>query len=519
MLHMMLQKNALVPAVPQHQSELLFGYNPAKSSASAATREIGIMLIGFVVLYLVLSIGIGLYAATKVHNARDYITAGQSLPMIVVIAMVFATWFGAETVLGIPATFLDENLGGTISDPFGASLALILFGLLFARPLYRMKLITLGDFYRQRYNRPVEIVMSLAIAASYLGWVSAQVMALGLVFNVLSDGVITTSQGIMIGAAVVSLYTLFGGMWSVALTTFVQMTIIVAGLLWISVLVGDMPEVNGVAPVIEHAAAAGKFEFWPAMEWAAIITFVAGLLTMGFGSIPQQDVFQRANSSKNETIAVWGTVIGGTVYLLFAAVPLYLTYSATLVDPAMTSALLAEDAQLVLPTFVKTHLPLLAQIIFYGALLSVIMSTASGTLLAPSVTISENIIKEFLPHHRMSQQALLRVTRGVVVAFAVLVVWYSLWSLESETSIHQMVENAYKVTLATAFVPLFAGIYWKRANSYGAGLSIVLGFTAWIAMEFIAPEGALPPQFAGFIASLVGMVAGSLLSADKPAHA
>ncbi|MFZ5574022.1 MAG: sodium:solute symporter family protein [Pseudomonadota bacterium] len=477
------------------------------------------MLIGFVVLYLVISIGIGLYAATRVHNARDYITAGQSLPMIVVVAMVFATWFGAETVLGIPATFLDENLGGTISDPFGASLALILFGLLFARPLYRMKLVTLGDFYRERYNRPVEIVMSLAIAASYLGWVSAQVTALGLVFNVLSDGVITAPQGILIGASVVALYTLFGGMWSVALTTFVQMIIIVAGLLWISYLVGSMPEVGGVAPVVAHAFAAGKFEFWPPLEWAAIVTFVAGLLTMGLGSVPQQDVFQRANSSRNETIAVWGTVIGGALYLLFAAVPLYLTYSATLVDPAMTTVLLAEDAQLVLPTFVKTHLPFYAQIVFYGALLSVIMSTASGTLLAPSVTISENIIKEMMPRHRLSQKKLLFITRAVVVAFAVLVVLYALWSRESETSIHQMVENAYKVTLATAFVPLVAGIYWKRANSAGAGWSIVLGFAAWIAMEFIAPEGALPPQFWGFFASLAGMVAGSLLSSHKSSPA
>jgi solute:Na+ symporter, SSS family len=468
------------------------------------------MLIGFVVLYLVLSIGIGLYAATKVHNARDYITAGQSLPMIVVIAMVFATWFGAETVLGIPATFLDENLGGTISDPFGAALALILFGLLFARPLYRMKLLTLGDFFRQRFNRPVEVVISLAIAASYLGWVSAQVVALGLVFNVLSGGVITQQEGILIGAAVVTIYTLFGGMWSVALTTLVQMTVIVAGLLWIAVLVGDMPEVNGVAPVIEHAAAAGKFEFWPPLEWAAIVTFVAGLLTMGLGSIPQQDVFQRANASKNERIAVWGTVIGGSLYFVFAAVPIYLTYSATLVDPGMTATLLEEDAQLVLPTFIKLHLPFFAQIIFYGALLSVIMSTASGTLLAPAVTISENIIKEFLPHHRMSQKALLRVTRGVVVAFAALVIVYSLWSVESETTIHEMVANAYKVTLACAFVPLVAGIYWKRATNTGAGLSIILGFAAWIAMEFVAPEAALPPQFAGLIASAVGMIAGSL---------
>src|SRR4030066_1320779 len=165
------------------------------------------MLIGFVVLYRVLSPGIGLYAATKVHSAADYITAGRSLPMIVVIAMVFATWFGAETLLGIPPPFLDENLGGTISDPFGASLALILFGLFFARPLYRMKLLTLGDFFRQRYNRPIEVVISSAIALSYLGWVSAQVVALGLVFNALSDGLITQEEGILIGAAVVLLYT------------------------------------------------------------------------------------------------------------------------------------------------------------------------------------------------------------------------------------------------------------------------------------------------------------------------
>ena len=467
-------------------------------------------LLGFVILYLVLSIGIGLYAATKVHSAADYITAGRSLPMVVVVAMVFATWFGAETVLGIPATFLDENLGGTISDPFGAALALILFGLFFARPLYRMKLMTLGDFFRQRYNRPVEVVISAAIALSYLGWVSAQVVALGLVFNVLSSGAITQAEGILIGAAVVLLYTLFGGMWSVALTTLVQMTVIVIGLLWIAKLVGDMPAVNGIAPVIDHAAAAGKFEFWPPLEWAAIVTFVAGLLTMGLGSIPQQDVFQRSNSGRTEAIAVWGTVIGGSLYFLFAAVPIYLTYSATLVDPAMTSALLAEDAQLVLPTFVKSHLPFYAQIVFYGALLSVIMSTASGTLLAPSVTISENIIKEFMPHHRMSQKKLLWITRTVVVVFSLLVVAYSLWSLESETSIHEMVANAYKVTLACAFVPLVAGLYWKRASNAGAGLSIVLGLVVWIAAEVIAPEAALPPQFAGLIASAFGMIAGSL---------
>ena len=466
------------------------------------------MLLGFVIFYLVLSIGIGVYAATKVHNTRDYVTAGRSLPLPMVVAMVFATWFGAETVLGIPATFLDEDMGGLISDPFGASLCLILFGLFFAKPLYRMNLLTIGDFYRQKYNRFVEVMVAVAIALSYLGWVAAQVTALGLVFNVLSDGMITQAQGVMIGAAVVLIYTLYGGMWSVALTTFVQMIVIVLGLLWITWLVSDMT--GGVAPVVEHAHAAGKFNFWPELNSIAMLAFIAGLLTMGFGSVPQQDVFQRANASKNENIAVWGSVVGGIAYFIFAAIPLFLAYSATLIDPQKVASLLSSGgAEYILPSLVVDHLPMYAQVVFYGALLSVIMSTASGTLLAPSVTISENILKGIVGPQ--SDDHFLRMIRIVVVLFTVGVTLYALWAVGKETGIHQMVENAYKVTLVMAFTPLVAGIYWKRANGQGAVLAIMLGLLTWIPLEMMAPEGDIPPQLAGFIMSIAGMIAGSLL--------
>ena len=468
------------------------------------------MLVGFVFLYLILSIGIGMYAATKVHNARDYITAGRSLPMYIVLAMVFATWFGAETVLGIPATFMEEDMGGLISDPFGAALCLVLFGLFFARKLYRMNLLTIGDFYRQRYGHKVEIIAGIAIALSYLGWVSAQVTALGLVFNVLSDGSITQAQGILIGAAIVLLYTLYGGMWSVALTTFVQMIVIVIGLIYIATLLADMT--GGVAPVVQHAVDNDKFHFWPDLNAVAMVAFISGLLTMGFGSIPQQDVFQRANASKNENVAVWGTVLGGVAYFVFAAVPLFMAYSANLIDPALTAQWMADDSQKLLPELVKAHLPLFAQVVFYGALLSVIMSTASGTLLAPSVTLSENVLKGWLARKNLSDHKMLVMTRWVVGIFSVCVTLYALWALDQDTGIHQMVENAYKVTLVLAFTPLVAGLYWKRATTLGAYWAMGLGVAAWLPMEFIAPEAALPPQFAGFLMSIVGMVAGSLLS-------
>jgi Na+/proline symporter len=464
------------------------------------------MLLWFVIAYLVVSIGLGLYAATRVHNSRDYFVAGRHLPIFVVFAMVFATWFGAETVLGISATFLTDGLAGLVSDPFGAALCLILFGLFFARPLYRMGLLTIGDFYRRRYDRPVEMITSICIALSYLGWVAAQITALGVVFNVLTEGYVTREAGMVIGAAVVLFYTLFGGMWSVAVTTAVQMVIIVVGLLVITWMVAD--QAGGVATVVEHAAASNKFEFWPAFSAPELLAFIAAWITMGFGSIPQQDVFQRVNSARTENGAVHGTIAGGVAYLLFAAVPLFLAYSATLIDPEMVARLIEEDPEQILPSLIYQHLPLYAQVIFYGALLSVIMSTASGTLLAPSATIAENVIKNLLPS--MDDRHFLRMTRIVVVCFAVLVTVYA---LSTGATIHRMVENAYKVTLVSAFVPLLAGIYWKRATTQGAMTAIVLGIGSWLLMEIYLPEGdsMWPPQLVGLLCASVGMVLGSLL--------
>jgi SSS family transporter len=463
------------------------------------------MLIGFVILYLVISIGVGMYAATRVHNARDYVVAGRHLPIYIVTATVFATWFGSETVLGIPATFLNEGLRGIVSDPFGSSMCLILVGLFFARKLYRMNLLTITDYYRKRYGRKVEVITGVAIIISYLGWVSAQMTALGLVFNLLSQGVITQTQGTLIGAAIVLLYTLYGGMWSVALTDFFQMTIIIVGLLYILYVASDMA--GGLGHVVQHAAQKGQFNFWPEANSKDVIAFVAAWITMMFGSIPQQDVFQRVMSAKSENIAVAGSVLGGSFYFFFAFVPLTIAYSATLIDPGLVSGLLDKDSQMILPQLILNHMPVFAQIMFFGALLSAIMSTASGTLLAPSVTFSENILKPYLRHH--NDKTLLFTMRVVVVCFAAVV---TLFALYSNASIYQMVENAYKITLVVAFVPLVSGLYWQRACKQGAYLSIALGLAVWLPMEIWLPEGEalLPPQFAGFLASVAGMIVGSL---------
>jgi SSS family transporter len=462
------------------------------------------MLLTFVILYLALSIGVGIVAALRVHNTRDFVLAGRTLPLYVVTAMVCATWFGSETVLGISSTFLKEGLRGVVADPFGSSLCLVLVGLFFAAKLYRMNLLTIGDYYRTRYDATAELLTSLAIVVSYLGWLSAQIVVIGLVFNVVTGGAVGVGAGIVIGAAVVLVYTLWGGMYSVAWTNFVQMVIIVVGLLYIFFLVAD--QAGGVGTVVAHAHAAGKLEFWPKPEARDILAFIGAGVTLMFGSIPQQDVFQRVTSARSERVAVAGSVLGGVFYFALAFVPMFLAYSAGLIDPKLVASLIEKEHQQILPALIIGHTPLAAQILFFGALLAAVMSTASATLLAPSVTFTENVLKRFL-RRELDDREFLLAMRIVVAAFAAGV---TVFALNTDSTIYEMVVGAYKATLVAAFVPLAAGLYWRRATAQGALAAIVGGLVTWIALEIAAPEGLFPPQLAGLLASIAGMLLGSL---------
>jgi SSS family transporter len=462
------------------------------------------MLLTLVIAYLLGTIAIGLWAAKRVRTAADFAIAGRHLPMMMIVTTTFATWFGSETVLGIPAKFVQGGLGSVVEDPFGAGTCLILVGLFFAAKLYRMTLLTISDYYRERYGRGVEVVCSLIIILSYLGWVSAQVTALGLVFNLLSGGAITIPMGMVLGTVSILAYTLFGGMWSVAVTDFIQMIILVLGLSIIAVFAAD--QAGGADKVISLAVSRDLFRFWPEPTAAQILAFIAAAITMMFGSIPQQDVFQRVMSAKDLKAATRGPVIGGVCYILFAAVPMFLVTSALIIMPEQAASLIQDDPQKVLPTLVMEHMPFVMQVLFFGALLSALKSTASATLLAPSVTFVENIWRQFFPRRSDRQQ--LWAMRIAVLVFSACVCAYAI-ALQG-TPIYEMVSAAYQITLVGAFVPLVAGLYWPRASTQGAVFSIVLGLLAWLLFMATDAGELVPAQLAGLIMAAVGMAVGSL---------
>lgn len=459
------------------------------------------MLVASIILYLLITIAIGFWAARRVKGSGDFLLAGRSLPMVLSTSALFATWFGSETVFGASSRFLEGGLFAVIEDPFGAALCLLLFGLFFARKLYNMNLLTLGDYFKVRFGRRTEIVASVFMVPAYFGYTAGQLVALGLISNVVMG--IPIWQGIVVSALVVTLYTYVGGMWAISITDFIQSIIIVSGLLILAFIM--LNKAGGISNVFANVPAE-NFQFFPKADATSIVHWFAAWSVLGLGSIPSQDVFQRTMSSGSATVAVRSCFYAAFLYLTIAMLPLLISLCVKYLYPIEIGV----DKQLTLLNMVMQHTAMPVQILFFGSLLSAIMSTTSSSMLAPAALFSENIVKP-LTKHRVSDKQLLYTTRLSLIVFSSIATVMA--CLNSD--IYELVGMSSILSLVSLFIPLTFGIYWKRANSTGALISIVAGMMVWCYYEFFPTS--IPSLVMGTLASFVGMLLGSLLF-KKSAH-
>ena len=418
--------------------------------------------------------------------------AGRSLPITLSSAALFATWFGSETVFGASSEFLKGGLYSVIEDPFGAALCLVLFGLFFARKLYGMNLLTLGDFFKVRFGRRTELVASIFLAPPYVGYIAAQLVAMGLILNAVTG--LAVWEGVVISAFVVTFYTYVGGMWAISVTDFFQSILTITGLLVLAVILAK--EAGGVATVLREVPPQ-NFKFLPGFNFKEIVLYFAAWSVLGLGSVPSQDVFQRVTSSNSASTAVRSCFIAAFLYLTVAMLPLFISLCTKHLYPNQTG-----DSQMALPRMVLAHTGLPIQILFFGSLLSAIMSTTSSAILAPAAIFSENIVKP-LAKRSYTDRQMLMLTRISVLLFAALAT--TMACLRS--NIYHLVGESSILSLVSLFAPLVLGLYWKKASPSGALLSMVSGITVWIVFEFY--KTTWPSLVPALLVSLLAMIAGS----------
>jgi len=425
--------------------------------------------------------------------------AGRSLPLLLSSSALFATWFGSETVFGASSEFLKGGLFAVIEDPFGAALCLVLFGLFFARKLYSMNLLTLGDFFKVRFGKRTELVASAFIVPSYVGYIAAQLLAMGLILNVVTD--LAVWQGVVISAMVVTFYTYVGGMWAISITDFIQSVIIIGGLLVLAIVLSI--KAGGVSVVLNEAHPE-TFRFLPEHNFKDIVIYLGAWSVLGLGSIPSQDVFQRVMSSGSVNTAVRSCYIAAFMYLTIAMLPLFISLCVKHLYPEFATG----DAQLALPSMVLSHAALPVQILFFGSLLSAIMSTTSSAILAPAAIFSENLVKP-LAKGRLSDKQLLMVTRISVLGFSILATIMA----TVRSNIYELVGESSILSLVSLFAPLVFGLYWKRSTAGGALFSMVLGTFTWFIFERI--DTSWPSLVPGLVVSVLAMIIGSLIWKKK----
>jgi len=448
------------------------------------------MLAFSIVAYLLLNLGIGLWASRKITTTTDFLLAGRRLPLFLAASATFATWFGSETIMGAPAEFIEKGFLGVIEDPFGAALCLFLVGIFFARRFYKMNIITFCDFFKIRYGRPAELLSAILIIPSYFSWIAAQLLAMGIVLKVILGWSLT--ECILLSSCVVILYTIWGGMWSISITDFVQTVMIIAGLLVVAITL--YLKVGGFSPLIQKAPK-DFFRIYPPFTFKDSVEYFAAWITIGLGSIPQQDVFQRVMSAKSANISVKASLLSSFMYLTVALLPLFIGLCGHHLYPE-----LGTDAQMIIPNMVLLHTGLPLQILFFGALVSAILSTTSSAIMAPAAVLGENVIKFFRPE--LTDKQLLKIIRiGIVVITAICI-----FMAATRESIFELVGESSAFSLVSLFIPLTAGIYWSKANQFGCILSMISGLIVWYLCVWI--ETAYPPIIYGLLASFAGMLLG-----------
>ncbi len=444
--------------------------------------------------YLALNLGIGLWASRRVSTTQDFVLAGRNLPLLLAASATFATWFGSETIMGAPAEFIQHGVLGVIEDPFGAALCLFLVGVFFARRLYEMNIVTFCDYFRIRYGRRAELLSAILIIPSYFSWIAAQLMAMGIVLKIVLGWSLT--ECILLSSVVVILYTVWGGMWSISITDFLQTILIILGLSIVAIILYQ--KTGGMAAITQKLPE-DFFRFYPEFTFKSSVEYFAAWITIGLGSIPQQDVFQRVMSARSAQTAVRATLISSFMYLSVAFIPLFIALCGHLLYPELEQ----QDGQMIIPQMMLLHMSLPLQVMFFGALVSAILSTTSSAVMAPAAVLGENIVKFFRPD--ITDRQLLLVIRISIVLITAVCIFMA----TTRESIFELVAESSAFSLVSLFIPLAVGIYWQRANTVGCLLSMIAGLVAWLFCIWLETE--YPPLIYGLLASTVGMLIGVFL--------
>jgi len=459
------------------------------------------ILLG-VLAYIALQFAVAIWVSRRIKTESDYILGGRQIGLSLAAFSVFATWFGAETVLGSAGRVYSDGLSGAQGEPFAYAVGIIIMGLLFAVPLWRRGLVTFGDLFRDRFSPGVERLTVILLVPGSVLWAAAQIRGFGQIMGTTTG--MSVSASITLAAAIVVLYTAAGGLLADIYSDFVQGIAIIIGLVAMFVVIlvelgGPGQALAGIEPARLAPMKSGQTLLDFLEQWAIPIC----------GSLVAVELISRVLACKSADVARTATWIGGVGYLLVALIPVFFG----LVGPQLSPGL--GEAEQIVPALAQKYLPAVLYVMFAGALISAILSTVDSALLAAASLISHNIVLRVKPG--MSETAKVAFARVGVAVLGLIA--YAL-AIQAE-GISALVELASAFATAGIFVALVFGLFTGWGGAPSAYAAIAAGALVWACGKFAL--GLQAPYVCGVLAALLGYVlvtvATRFLAAERRAQA
>lgn len=468
------------------------------------------IVITIIVFYFMAMVLIAWYAGKTVKDSTDYMAGGRKMPLWLTTGALIATFICGGTIMGGAGAAYGGGFFATIPDPFACAVALVIAGLFYMGITRKTKIISAGSFYRSRFGPRAAAASSICMIPTYLMWTAVQIMAIGKLFQVLIGWDYVMSA--IIGGAILILYTFWGGMVAVVWTDTAQFIILFIGTL--ALLPYSIDAAGGMAN-IRSAVPPDFFSLAP-KEWSVVglLTYSALWIGIGTGSLPCPDLMQRSFVAKTPKVAKWAGVWSGILMALVGVVVVIIGISGVYLGNigVIDSAAVSADPEMVVPLLAKALMNPYLLGFFFSALLAAIMSSAVSALFAPATILSNDVLKPMaIKRGRdVSDKTLLRWTKYAVlgIGFGAMLI-----GLVSD-SLYIIMIIAFTLIGSVLFFPYTFGLYWKKANEYGAVAGMVVGAIIPIAMMIF--QGSVEPEpywalvFFPLIGSLVAMVTVSL---------
>ena len=456
------------------------------------------VLIGIAV-YLVVQFAAGMLVARRIASEADYLVAGRSLGLALAAFSIYATWFGAETIVGAAGSIYQHGLSGGSADPFGYAACLVVLGVFIAAPLWRRQYTTLGDLFRERYSASVERFAVLLMVPTSVLWGAAQIRAFGQIVSASSNVEVEIAIGA--GAFLVIIYTMAGGLLADVVTDFIQGIAVMVGLLVLLVVVGNANGGFAAVPALIDPERLSLFSAGDATpleiveEWAVPIC----------GSLLATEMLARIIGCKSAVTARNATLLGAGIYLVVGLIPVAIGLAGPTLVPGL------EEPEQVVATLAQRHLSTFFYILFAGAVISAILSTVNSCLLAAASLVSHNLVVPLRP--KMNERGKVLTARIGVVVFGAIAYALALGA----DGIYELVATASAFGSAGIFVVGLFGLFSRVGGAASAHASLAAGVVVWAAGEYWLEWST--PYVAALAASFAAYLLVAMLKRRVPAEA